>query len=181
MRILISLLLTLLPCVGLQAHHNTQAEFGAFGSETTYIEANIVSISWGNPHVMINVETTGGEMPVGERLRLVSHPINFADDHGFVAADFAVGDDLRIYGWTHIRNNPLIWMRAIQVNDGPMRSIMRFTDMIDIANGVFEKMNMEPAANLNGSPPGRAGPESVAKLREMGLIDEDGLMIWPPQ
>jgi len=31
MRILISLLLTLLPYVGLQAHHNTQAEFGAFG------------------------------------------------------------------------------------------------------------------------------------------------------
>jgi hypothetical protein len=181
MRILISLLLTLLPYVGLQAHHNTQAEFGAFGSETTYIEANIVSISWGNPHVMINVEATGGEFPVGERLRLVSHPITIADDHGFVAADFAVGDHLRIYGWTHIRNNPLIWMRAIQVNDGPMRSIMRFTDMIDIANGVFEKMNMEPAANLAGSPPGRAGPESVAKLREMGFIDEDGLMIWPPR
>lgn len=98
MRIMISLLLTLLPYVGLQAHHNTQAEFGAFGSESTYIEANIVRISWGNPHVMINVEATGGELPVGERLRLVSHPINIAYDHGFVAADFAVGDCLRIYG-----------------------------------------------------------------------------------
>ena len=98
-----------------------------------------------------------------------------------MAADFAVGDKLKVYGWTHVRNQPLIWMRAIQANDGPMRSIMRFTDMIDIANGVFVEMNMEPAANLSGSPPGRAGSESAAKLREMNLIDADGLMIWPPQ
>jgi hypothetical protein len=41
-------------------------------------------------------------------------------------------------------------------------------------------MNIVPAANLNGSPPERAGPETVSKLSEMGLLDEDGMMIWPP-
>ena len=181
MKTLVAFLLVLVPFLGLRAHHNTQAEYGPFGSETTYLEAEIVAVRWGNPHVMLNVETTGGDLGVGERLRLVSHPINIADDHGFTAADFAVGDNLKVYGWTHLRNQPMIWMRALQVNDGPLRSIMRFTDMIDIANGVFLDMNMEPAANLNGSPPGRSGPESVAKLQEMGLIDEDGLMIWPPR
>jgi hypothetical protein len=41
-------------------------------------------------------------------------------------------------------------------------------------------MNIVPAANLNGSPPERAGADTVAKLAEMGLLDDKGLMIWPP-
>jgi len=53
--------------------------------------------------------------------------------------------------------------------------------MIDIAKGTFDAMHIQPAANLNGSPPERAGPETVAKLKQMGLIDEKGLMIWPPR
>jgi len=53
--------------------------------------------------------------------------------------------------------------------------------MIDIAKGVFEDMNIVPAANLNGSPPERAGADTVRKLAEMGLLDDDGLMIWPPR
>ena len=75
----------------------------------------------------------------------------------------------------------MIWPRAIQINDGPMKSNLRFTDMIDIAKGTFEDMGIQPAANLNGSPPQRAGADTVAKLEEMGLINEDGLMIWPPR
>jgi hypothetical protein len=42
-------------------------------------------------------------------------------------------------------------------------------------------MGIKPAANLNGSPPERAGLETVEKLREMGLIDADGRMVWPPR
>jgi hypothetical protein len=53
--------------------------------------------------------------------------------------------------------------------------------MIDIAEGRFETMGIKPAANLNGSPPERAGLETVEKLREMGLIDADGRMVWPPR
>jgi hypothetical protein len=45
---------------------------------------------------------------------------------------------------------------------------------------VFEDMNIVPAANLNGSAPERAGADTVEKLREMGLLDEKGMMIWPP-
>jgi hypothetical protein len=61
-----------------------------------------------------------------------------------------------------------------------MRSNLRFTDMIDIANGAFESMHIQAPANLNGSPPERSGPETVKKLEAMGLIDADGRMIWPP-
>jgi hypothetical protein len=42
-------------------------------------------------------------------------------------------------------------------------------------------MGIQPAANLNGSPPERAGADTVARLEAMGLIDDEGLMIWPPR
>lgn len=162
------------------AHHNSQSEFGPFGGPTIYVEATIVDIHWGNPHISMDVEITGGDIPAGQKWRLVSHPIRIMEEYGFQRSDFAVGDSLKLFTWTHVRSQPLMWPRAIQVNDGPMRSNLRFTDMIDIANGTFESLNIEAPLNLNGSPPQRAGPETVAKLQEMGLIDANGLMIWPP-
>ena len=163
------------------AHHNSQAEFGAFGSDTIVVEATIVDIHWSNPHISIDIRTTGGALPSGQNWRLVSHPVQIMNDYGFVREEFAVGDRVKLLGWKNVRGAPQIWPRAIQVNDGPMKSNLRFTDMIDIAKGVFEAMKIQPAANLNGSPPERAGPETVAKLKQMGLIDENGLMIWPPR
>jgi hypothetical protein len=162
------------------AHHSSQAEFGPFGSPTAYVEGRIVSINWGNPHISIDIQTTGGAIPAGEHWRLVSHPIRIMEEYGFQRSDFAVGDSVKLHTWLHVRNQPLMWPRAISVNDGPMRSNLRFTDMIDIANGVFESLNIVVPLNLNGSPPGRAGADTVAKLGAMGLLDDNGLMIWPP-
>lgn len=163
------------------AHHNSQAEFGAFGSQTIAVEGTIVAINWANPHISIDIRTTGGELPAGQNWRLVSHPIQIMNEYGFVREEFAVGDHVKLVGWKNVRGAPQIWPRAIQVNDGPLKSNLRFTDMIDIAKGTFESLHIQPAANLNGSPPARAGEDTVAKLKEMGLIDEKGLMIWPPR
>jgi hypothetical protein len=162
------------------AHHSSQAEFGPFGSPTVYVEARIVRINWSNPHISIDLQTTDGAVPGGENWRLVSHPVRIMQEYGFKLEDFAVGDTLKLHTWLHVRKQPLMWPRAIQVNDGPMRSNLRFTDMIDIANGVFESLNIVAPRNLNGSPPARAGAETVEKLRAMGLLDANGLMIWPP-
>jgi uncharacterized protein DUF6152 len=166
---------------GVFAHHNSQAEFGAFGSDTIAVEGTIVNINWANPHISIDIRTTGGELPAGQNWRLVSHPIQIMNDYGFVREEFAVGDHVKLLGWKNVRGAPQIWPRAIQVNDGPLKSNLRFTDMIDIAKGTFESLHIQPAANLNGSPPARAGADTVAKLKEMGLLDENGLMIWPPR
>ena len=170
-----------LHATGAYAHHNSQAEFGAFGSDTILVEGTIVDVHWSNPHINIDIRTTGGELPAGQNWRLVSHPVQIMVDYGFVREEFAVGDRVKVLGWKNVRGAPQIWPRAIQVNDGPLKSNLRFTDMIDIAKGTFEAMHIQPAANLNGSPPERAGPETVAKLKQMGLIDEKGLMIWPPR
>ena len=177
--VLLAAVLALEPA-GVRAHHDSQAEFGPFGSDTIVVEGTIVKIFWGNPHIGIDIRTTGGELPANQNWRLVSHPIQIMNAYGFVREEFAVGDRVKVLGWKNVRGAPQIWPRALQVNDGPMKSNLRFTDMIDIANGVFESMNIQPAANLNGSPPARAGAETVVKLREMGLIDEEGRMIWPP-
>ena len=163
-----------------RAHHNTQAEFGPFAGETISFEATIARINWGNPHITMDLDVTGGDLPAGAKYRLVSHPVRIQEQYGFSSDEFAVGDRVSVIGWTHLRNQPLVWARAIQVNDGPMKSNLRFTDMIDIANGTFEAMNIQPPANLNGSPPGRAGAEAARKLGEMGLLDDDGNVIWPP-
>ena len=164
----------------LRAHHNSQAEYGPFGSETMYVEGEILRVDWSNPHVAFDMVTTGGDIPAGEKWRFESHPIQIMIAYGFSRDEFNVGDSVKIIGWKSLRGAPMIWPRAIQVNDGPMKSNLRFTDMIDIAKGTFTAMNIVPAANLNGSPPQRSGADTVAKLEEMGLIDDEGLMIWPP-
>ena len=166
--------------VSASAHHSSQAEFGPFASPTTYVEARIVEINWGNPHISMDLAITGGALPVGEHWRLVTHPVRIMEEYGFKRDDFAVGDTLKLKTWLHVRKQPLLWPRAIQVNDGPMRSNLRFTDMIDIASGVFDSLDIVAPLNLNGSPPARAGEETVKKLAEMGLLDDNGLMIWPP-
>jgi hypothetical protein len=169
-----------LAAVSASAHHSSQAEFGPFASPTTDVEARIVAINWGNPHISMDLAITGGTLPVGEHWRLVTHPVRIMEEYGFQRGDFAVGDTLKLKTWLHVRKQPLMWPRAIQVNDGPMRSNLRFTDMIDIASGVFDSLDIVAPLNLNGSPPARAGDETVKKLAEMGLLDANGLMIWPP-
>lgn len=178
-RLITAAILFLAPITGVLGHHNTQSEFGAFDSGTVYVEGTISRVIWGNPHISIQMVVTGGELPAGEKLRIASHPVAIQIAHGFAKEDFAEGDTIRLHAWKHVRGLPQLWPRAMQVNDGPMRSNMRFTDMIDIAKGTFMDMNFVPAANLNGSPSARAGEQYVEKLREMGLLDAEGNMIWP--
>ena len=164
------------------AHHNTQAEYGAFGSNFLAVDGVIREIRWGNPHIQIDIEVTGGELPaaeIGKTWVVNSHPINVMIAYGFSKEDFAVGDKLHLLTWRHVRGINHLWPRAIQVNDGPLKSNLRFTDMIDIAKGTFLSMGITPAANLNGSPPERAGAATVTRLRELGYLDGDGNMIWP--
>lgn len=166
------------------AHHNTQAEYGPFGSNFIRVEGTVTDIKWGNPHVAFQITVTGGDLPadqIGQTWQVNSHPINVMLAYGFTKEEFAVGDKLSLLTWRHVRSTKHLWPRAIQVNDRPMKSNLRYTDMIDIANGTFAALNIEPAANLNGSAPIRAGADTVEKLGAMGLLDSEGNMIWPPR
>ena len=178
-RMLNVLLLLILSPSLVNGHHNTQAEYGAFDSPYITVDGIITDIRWGNPHIGIDIEVTGGDLPVGETWTFNSHPVAIMNAYGFVKEEFAVGDRVHLLTWQHVRNINHLWPRAIQVNDGPLKSNLRFTDMIDIANGTFESLGIVPAANLNGSSPRRSGNTTVEKLAEMGALDEEGNMIWP--
>ncbi len=165
------------------AHHNTQAEYGEFGSNFIRVQGTITDIKWGNPHIAIKITVTGGDLPaeeIGQTWQVNDHPIATMVAYGFTKEEFNVGDKLDLLTWRHVRGTKHLWPRAIKVNDGPMKSNLRFTDMIDIANGTFAALGIQPSANLNGSSPVRAGADTVKKLGEMGLLDADGNMIWPP-
>ena len=161
------------------AHHNTQSEFGAFTSGTTYVEGIIESVQWGNPHIMLQIEITGGDLPLGEKWRVSSHPAQVQEEYEIYKSDFAVGDSLKLHAWIHLRGLPMMWPRAMQVNDGPMRSNLRFADMSDIAKGIYATRGIDAPPHLNGAPPGRAGQETVDRLNALGYLDSEGLMIWP--
>ncbi|MEY3659325.1 MAG: DUF6152 family protein [Pseudohongiellaceae bacterium] len=178
-RLLLGLWAGLCLSIPVFAHHNTQTEYGAFDSATIVVEGTIGRVHWGNPHIGVEITTTGGDVEAGKKWRVNSHPIQIQIDHGFNKEDFVTGASIKVIGWQNLRGLPTIWPRAIQVGSGPMKSNMRFTDMIDIAKGTFTSMNIVPAANLNGSPSARAGEPYVAKLREMGLLDAKDNMIWP--
>ena len=164
------------------AHHSVPAEYGDSGTPTHYIEGTISRVLWANPHIFINIATSGGEVEAGENWRLTTHPINImTETYGFQNDDFAEGDRVRVYGWFHLRGQPLFQIRAISVNDGPMLSTLRFSDLRDIVNGTIANSEIVPTTNINGTSPGRAGAETVRKLGEMGYLDEDGNVNLPDE
>ena len=174
----LSVLLAILIGSAAFAHHSVPGEFGDSSRPTTYIEGEIVKIMWRNPHVFINFRTTGGDVEVGENWRLTTHPTHILDKtYGFQKEQFAVGDKLRMHGWKHLRGQPMFHPRALQANDGPMRSLLRFADARDIVAGTFDDKGIVPSATLDGSNPGRAGQETVDGLRELGMLDENNMIM----
>lgn len=162
------------------AHHSVPAEYGDSGTPTHYIEGTVSRVMWANPHIFINIVTSGGEVEAGENWRLTTHPINVMEGtYGFQREDFAEGDHVRVYGWFHLRGQPLFQIRAISVNDGPMQSTLRFSDLRDIVKGTLAEQQIVPTTNINGTSPGRAGAETVQALGRMGFLDEQGNVDLP--
>ncbi len=165
-----------------KAHHSVPAEYGDSSTPYNYIEGTIQRVAWANPHIFINMSTTGGDLEAGENWRLTTHPVNImTGTYGFEANEFAVGDSVKVYGWFHLRGQPLFQIRAISINDGPMRSTLRFTDLREIVSGKLQDSGIVPTEYINGTDPGRAGPEAVAGLHELGYLDEDGNVNLPDQ
>lgn len=182
---LLALLLVLLVLLGnaALAHHSVPGEFGDSSRPTTYMEGELVKIIWRNPHIFLNIRTISGDgVEAGENWRVTSHPTHIMDEtYDFRADQFAVGDIIKMHGWKHLRGQPLFHPRALQVNDGPMRSLLRFADARDIVAGTLLDKGIVPTKTLDGSNPGRAGQETVDALREMGFLDENNLIRLPEE
>tara|TARA_B100000809_G_C15038672_1_gene494710 strand:- start:986 stop:1213 length:228 start_codon:yes stop_codon:yes gene_type:complete len=60
-----------------------------------------------------------------------------------------------------------------------MRSTLRFSDLRDILDGSLQTKRITPTEHINGTSPQRAGAETVAKLAEVGYLDESGNVNLP--
>ena len=164
-----------------EAHHSVLSEFGDHGRLTSFMEGEVVSISWRNPHVNLDIRITSGDgVEPGTKWRVTTHPTHILDEvYGFRRDQFAVGDVIRMHGWKQIHGQLVFQPRALQINDGPMRSLRNSADGCDIAAGQLIEKGIGPSRSLDGSSPGRAGQEAVDALREMGYLDQDNLIRLP--
>lgn len=162
------------------AHHNVTSEYGS-DSPLIRVEGEIVEMQWFNPHVAIFIETTGGDLGAAKLFRVNSHPVNImTDTYGMTEDEFKVGDQVEIYGRAHIRGMPQIWMRAVSVNDGPMRSAVAHRDLQDLLSGDLGRLGIVPAPSLDGSIVNRRIDEQgVARLKELGIVDENNRVRLP--
>jgi len=176
-------LLALLLTGTVLAHHSVPGEFGDSSRPTSYMEGEIVKIMWRNPHVFINIKTISGDgVEAGENWRITTHPTHILDEtYDFQQDQFAVGDTVKMHGWKHLRGQPMFHPRALQINDGPMRSLLRFADARDIVSGTLLEKKIIPTKTLDGSNPGRAGKETVEGLRAMGYLDENNNIKLPEE
>ena len=163
------------------AHHSVAGEYGGAADPCTYIEGEVVEVNWTNPHVSMAIKTTAGHYEPGTVVWANSHPTHIAlSESGMNASSVAVGDHVKMFGWQHLRGMPLFHMRAVQVNDGPMQSILAFADMWDIVRGNTDN-GIEWALSLEGKSPGRMGPEMISMLKDLGYLGEDGNFSWNGQ
>lgn len=162
------------------AHHGVPAEYGDSSQPTSYVEGTIVKVMWRNPHIFINIRSTGGDVPADENWRLTTHPVHIMEGtYEMEKEQFVEGAAVRVHGWKHIHGQPLMQIRAIQVDDGPMRSTLRFADLRDVLSDELKSSGIQPAATLDGSDPGRLGKDIVERLKEIGWVGEDGMVTVP--
>ena len=162
-----------------QAHHSIAGEYGGADYPYNYLEGTVVDVAWINPHIAFTIETTSGYFGEGKLVRANSHPTHLmADNYGMDTTTVSVGDSVKVFGWEHLRGMPLFHIRALGVNDGPIHSTLYFADMYDLVRGNLDN-NIIWAPNLEGSSPGRLGPEFTAQMQEAGLLNERGRVQLP--
>lgn len=166
---------------GVQAHHSIAGEYGGAEAAYNYIEGTVVDTAWINPHISFTIETTSGYFGEGKIVRANSHPTHLMlDNYGMDPDTVQVGDTVKVFGWEHLRGMPLFHIRALGVNDGPIRSTLHYADMWDLVRGNLDN-NIVWAPHLEGASPGRLGPEFVAKMEEAGLLNERGRVELPEE
>jgi LPXTG-motif cell wall-anchored protein len=117
------------------AHHSIQAEYGGGVDPTKTIEGKVTEVRWSNPHIEIYVDVTGGDLTNGEWIVNSHAPGLMARTYDIRADQVNAGDDVRIIGWESRQGVPRFHMRAIAVNDGPMRSTHRSSDVAGLRDG----------------------------------------------
>lgn len=167
-----------LASVAAHAHHSIAGEYGGAETPYNYVEGKVIDVAWTNPHISFTIESTGGYFGEGKIVRANSHPTHIIAEYGMTADTLHVGDTVKMYGWEHQRGMPLFHLRALGVNDGPIRSTLTFADMWDLVRENTDN-GITWSPQLVGSSPGRLGPEFTQMMKDKGLLDERGRVQLP--
>ena len=166
---------------GAHSHHSIAGEYGGAEYPYNYIEGVVVDTAWINPHISFTIETTSGYFGEGTIVRANSHPTHLMkDNYGMDPDTVEVGDRVKVFGWEHLRGMPLFHIRALGVNEGPIRSTLHYADMWDLVRGNLDN-NIVWAPHLEGASPGRLGPDFSAQMQEAGLLNDRGRVELPEE
>jgi len=132
------------------AHHAITAEYPGSSSPTLEMIGEVTKVRWRAPHVEVYVKVTGGDVDAGNWVVNSHSPGLLARTYGIMPDDVKVGDKVRFLGWKSRFNVPRFHMRAISINDGPMRSTLRPADSRAISDGTLGEVI--PAPGLDSSP-----------------------------
>lgn len=140
------------------AHHAITAEYPGSSTPTLEMIGEVTKVRWRAPHVEVYVHVTGGDLTAGEDWVVNSHsPGLLARTYGIMPGEVKVGDKIRFKGWRSRFSVPRFHMRAISINDGPLRSTLRPADSRDIANGTLGEIIAAPG--LDSGAPLQAGEQ----------------------
>jgi hypothetical protein len=129
------------------AHHSITGEYSSNG-ELQAISGTVTKIRWYAPHIEIYIEATGGIADDGTQWIVNSHaPGLLARTYGVLKEHVAVGDKVEFLGWKSNFDVPRFSMRALKINDGPMRSTLRPADRRAIGEGTLG--DIVPAPDLD--------------------------------
>lgn len=134
--LILAFALTLL-ATGAQAHHSIASEYSTNG-ELSELSGTVTKIRWFAPHIEIYISATGGIAAAGDEWIVNSHaPGLLARTYGVFKEDVAVGDTIKFLGWKSNFDVSRFAMRALKINDGPMRSTLRPADQRAIKAGTL--------------------------------------------
>lgn len=146
---LTSILWLLLHASTAGAHHSIASEYPTTG-ELLPLSGTVTKIRWFAPHIEIYISANGGIAGTGDEWIVNSHaPGLLARTYGVFKKDVAVGDSVEFLGWRSNHDVPRFAMRALRINDGPMRSTLRPADQRAIQAGTLG--DIVPAPGLDGS------------------------------
>jgi hypothetical protein len=146
---LVSILCVLLHAPSAGAHHSIASEYPTTG-ELLPLSGTVTKIRWYAPHIEIYISASSGIADSGDQWIVNSHaPGLLARTYGVFKDDVAVGDKVEFLGWKSNHDVSRFAMRAIRINDGPMRSTLRPADQRAIQAGTLG--DIVPAPGLDGS------------------------------
>ena len=133
------------------AHHAITAEYPGSSTPTSEMIGEVTKVRWRAPHVEVYVSVTDGDVDAGDWVVNSHAPGLLARTYGIMPGEVGVGDTVRILGWKSRFSVPRFHMRAIAVNEGPLRSTLRPADNRDIANDTLG--DIVPAPGLDSGAP----------------------------